>query len=112
MFATPNLDLPFGRSRSRLYRQFFTPEEIRRLDAAPPESALSDIYLLRHLLRRLLASASKLKLTFKQRLAMLAALCQAALTLASLVRIHYKQQPEPLGPPELLALAVSDETEL
>ena len=90
--------LAISGTRSRLYRQYFTPDEIRRLDAAPPDTALSDIYVIRAFLARVLAAAARIKLTLKQRLAMLAAFCQAALTLASLVRIEFKLQPEPVDP--------------
>jgi hypothetical protein len=93
-------------TKSRLYRQFFTREEIRRLDATPPDSAASDIYLLRTLLRRALAASSTIKLSLNQHLAMLAAFSQAAVSLASLVRIHFKQQPEP---PDLPLLWAADD---
>ena len=103
---------PLFPAKSRLYRQYFTPAEIRRLDATPPDRAASDIYLLRLLLRRVLAASSKVKLTLKHRLSMLSAVCHAALTLASLVRIEFKLQPEPPTLLDLLGMAVADESEL
>jgi hypothetical protein len=151
------LPIPLFPARSPLYRQYFTPEEIRRLDACPPDGVASDIYLLRTLLRRVLAAASgqrafgrtshsrassqilrafrgpilrppgpgtggrrhsfrkeaQGKLTFKQRLSMLTAFCQAALTLAALARIHWQSSDHgPESDPLLAALAVNDLSEL
>lgn len=108
------LDLPFPifPTRSRLYRQFFTPNEIRRLDAIPCDSLVSEIHALRLLLRRVLAASSKMRLTLKHRLEMLSAFCQAALSLAAFVRFEFKQQPEP---PDLLDLfypGALDESEI
>jgi hypothetical protein len=84
-----------SQGQSRLYRRFFTAEEIRRLDATPADSLASEIHALRLLLARVLAATERIKLTLKQRLSMLTAFCRVALTLASLVRFEFKQQPAP-----------------
>jgi hypothetical protein len=91
---------------SRLYRQFFTREECSMLDRFPLESAVSELSLLRILLVRVLAAAKKTRLTLKHRFSMLAAFCQAALTMASLARFEFKHQ-EP--GPDLLDLLFPDD---
>ena len=88
--------------KCRLYRRFFTAEEIRRLDATPADSLVSEIHAMRLLLARVLASAERIKLTLKQRLNMLLAFCHAALTLATLVRFEFKNQPDPPTPLDML----------
>jgi hypothetical protein len=74
----------------QIYRQFFTPAECKMLDAAPQDSALSEISLIRILLMRALAAAHRLRtLSIKQHIDMLIAFSGAGLILASLVRYHH-----------------------
>lgn len=93
-----------------LYREFFTREEQCLLDSTPVESALSEIYLYRHLLRRLLAALRhKPRLSLKSQLQVLAAIGNAGLILAALVRFHW-HTTERRGAldPELLAFAARE----
>jgi hypothetical protein len=99
-----------GSAHPLLYRQFFTPEECKTLDRCPPDSAVSEIYLLRALIARVLASARKVRLTLKHRFSMLTAFCQAALTMASLARFEHKARPA--ADPILAALAGMDPDDL
>ena len=70
-----------------LYRQYFTPAEIARLDATPRDDLTSEINLLRVLFARVLAASQKAKeLTLKQRAAIVTAFSRASLALARLVR--------------------------
>jgi hypothetical protein len=104
--------LPFLFSLSspppRLYRQHFTREECDRLDSISPDSALSEISLLRILISRLLSAARRVKMTIERHAAMLSAFCQTAGTLASLARFEFKQQG---SPPSLLDLLYPPGTE-
>jgi hypothetical protein len=75
----------------RLYRQFFTAAECRMLDSSPPESALSDIALLRILLARVLSAAkARARLSLEDHFSMLTAFCRTARTMASLARLNAK----------------------
>jgi hypothetical protein len=85
-----------------LYRQFFTPEECDRLDRTPPDSALSEISVLRVLISRLLAAARRVEMTIKRHFSMLSAFCQATSTMASLASFELQQQGPPLSPLDLL----------
>jgi hypothetical protein len=92
MLSSRSLDI--AAAPSPLYRQFFTAAECRALDSSPPESALSEISLIRIMLLRPLAAAHHLrKITLDQRLAMLRAFSHAGLVLASLVRLHQRLFP-------------------
>jgi hypothetical protein len=91
----------------RLYRQFFTAQECAWLDGIDPESPVHEINLMRLLMTRLLAAASKGKQTLERLATMLAAFCQAGCTMASLARIHHKQHGPPPDP-FLEALAEMD----
>ncbi|HET6846123.1 MAG TPA: hypothetical protein VFH29_04775 [Anaerolineales bacterium] len=108
---TEEIDLlfPIPPKPSRLYRQYFTAEEIRLLDATPADTLATEIHALRLLIRRVLAASARMKLSLKHHLKMLAAFCQAALTLASLVRFEFKQQPEPPNPLDVWAAALENE---
>jgi hypothetical protein len=101
--AAPRAFDPFLSTASPLlYRQFFTSEECDRLDRTPPDSALSEISLLRILISRLLETARRVKMTIKRHSSMLSAFCQATSTMASLARFEFKQQGPPLSPLDLL----------
>jgi hypothetical protein len=91
----------------QLYRQFFTAQECARLDGIDPDSPLHEISMLRILMTRLLAAASRGKQTLERLSAMLAAFCRAGCTIASLARIYYRQQGPPPDP-LLAALAEID----
>jgi hypothetical protein len=82
----------------RLYRQFFSAEECARLDAIDPESPLHELNLLRVLMTRLLAVASRGRQPLERLADMLAAFCRAGCTMASLARIWHKQQGPPPDP--------------
>ena len=116
-------------AQSNLYRQFFTPEECNALDRCDPDSAVSEIALLRILITRVLASARaseaqpsiahpwakrpkdrRINLTLRHRFSMLTAFCQAAVTMASLARFEFKRNPPP--DPILAALAEMDPDDL
>jgi hypothetical protein len=84
--------------RGRLYRQFFTPEECARLDGMDPESPLHELNLLRILITRLLAAASRGKPTLERLASMLASFSQSGCTMASLARIYHKQHGPPPDP--------------
>ena len=102
-----DLELELPRQTSDLYRQFFAPAECRRLDETPPESALSELALLRVLIARLLGVGKRGRITLARRFSMLVAFSQSAVTMASLARIERQ-----VNPPEdavLLALAEMDE---
>lgn len=96
---------------SPIYRQFFTADEIRDLDATPLDSAVSEIAILRVLITRVLASiANKRKPTIQSRLGMLIAFCQAAASIASLARLEFKRRDLSLS--ELEQFGALDESEL
>ena len=78
-----------------LYRQYFTPEEIAMLDATPLDDLTSEINLLRILLSRLLAAATRRlrQLTLKQHAAILATFSATGIALASLVRLQNQLHP-------------------
>jgi hypothetical protein len=102
--------IPLSPAPPRIYRQYFTAEERKMLDASPLDSAISEISLLRILLLRLLAAAGERAsgeprkslrqgalgarrtrpLSIGRRLSMLSAFSGAALIMASLVRFHDK----------------------
>jgi len=92
----------FSTAPALLYRQFFTSEECRRLDRTPPDSAVSEISLLRVLISRLLAAAKRVKMTIKRHFSMLSAFCQATSTMASLARFEFHRQGPPISPLDLL----------
>jgi hypothetical protein len=96
------IDPFFSAAPALLYRQFFTAEECDLLDRTPPDSALSEISLLRVLISRLLADARRVKMTLKRHFSMLSAFCQATSTMASLARIEFQHQGPPLSPLDLL----------
>jgi hypothetical protein len=96
------LDPFFSTAPPLLYRQFFTPEECDRLDRTPPDSAISEISLLRILISRLLDTARRVKMTIKRHACMLSAFCQATSTMAALARFEFKHQGPPLSPLDLI----------
>jgi hypothetical protein len=82
------------------------------LDSCSPDSALSEISLLRVLLMRLLAaSRRRASFSLKRHLSMLAAFGQAGLILASLVRYESRSDLA-RGDPVLEALAELDPEDL
>ncbi len=82
-----------------LYRQYFTAEEIAMLDATPHDDLTSEINLLRVLLSRALAAATKhvRDLTLKQHAAILSTFSAAGIVIASLVRLQDKLHPATSG---------------
>jgi hypothetical protein len=128
MFADEDfLSLP---PPSPLYRQFFAPAEIHELEETSLESGAGEIALLRILITRVLAASGerafarhsartrvrkvspgqKPGLTLASRLAILAAFCQTAATIASLAREEFKRR-DPL-PPALAYFAAADDEPL
>ena len=96
---------------SPLYRQFFTADEIRLLDATPLDSPVSEIAILRVLITRVLASiAHKRKPSLESLLGILIAFCQTVATIASLARIEFKRRG--LLPSEFDLDGALDESEL
>ncbi len=72
-----------------MYREHFTPSEIRLLDATPLNDISSEIHLLRLLLSRLLEAASHAKnLALKDHAAILDAISRASWAMGCLVRLH------------------------
>lgn len=110
---------PIGSSESRplLYRRFFTAAECQALDAFAPETALSEINLIRILLSRCIAASRGLPKRgaagLVKRLLLLTAFSHAALIIASLSRFQEKyfgwgSQEDPV----LAALAEMDPNDL
>ena len=78
-----------------LYRPYFTPQEIRMLDATQPTDLSSEINLLRVLIARVLAARQRLhELALAQHAALLATFSAAGLVLAALVRQQCKLHPD------------------
>ncbi len=76
-------------STPSLYREFFTAEERRMLDATPRDDLTSEINLLRVLVARVLeASQHARDVALKQHAAMLAAFSAAGKTIAGLVLLQ------------------------
>ncbi len=72
-----------------LYREYFTPEERRMLDATPRDDLTSEINLMRVLVARVLAASQQARdLALKQHAAMLAAFSSAGMVIARLVRLQ------------------------
>ncbi len=72
-----------------LYRQYFTPAEIARLDQTDRNDLTSEINLLRVLLARVLEAAQKAKeLSLKQHTHIVSAFSHAGISLARLVRVQ------------------------
>jgi hypothetical protein len=93
-----------------IYRQFFTADEIRDLDAAALTGAVSEIAMLRVLIARVMAAVRrKTGLSLESRLAMLVAFCHAAATVASLARLESRRREPPPSPLELMMAAIADQ---
>ncbi len=76
-------------STPSLYREYFTPEERKMLDATPRGDLTSEINLLRVLVARVLAASQQARdLALKQHAAMLAAFSAAGKTIARLVLLQ------------------------
>ncbi len=76
-------------STPSLYREYFTPEERRMLDATPRDDLTSEINLLRVLTARLLAASQQAhEITLQTHARMLAAFSAAAKTIARLVLLQ------------------------
>ncbi len=72
-----------------LYRQYFTPAEIARLDQTERQDLTSEINLLRVLLARVLEACQHAKdLSLKQHTAIVSVFSHAGLSLARLVRVQ------------------------
>ncbi len=72
-----------------LYRQYFTPQEIARLDQTERQDLTSEIHLLRVLLARVLEACQHAKdLTLRQHTALVSVFSHAGLSVARLVRVQ------------------------
>ena len=95
---------------SPIYRQYFTPDEIRALDDSTLGSAVSEIAILRILITRVLAAVrAQASLSLESRLAILIAFCHAAATLASLARLEVKRRGPPPSALDLFFSGPEDE---
>lgn len=109
----------------QIYRELFTNTEISMLDASPPDSPLSELSLLRILLRRtFLAQPSNHSgrrpvgdrsnrkqddaLSLKRQLDMLSAFGTAGAIMASLVRYHHHVTADIYADPWLAEFAIKD----
>ncbi len=76
-------------STPSLYREYFTPEERKMLDATPRDDLTSEINLLRVMVARVLAASKQARdLALKQHAKMLAAFSAAGKTIARLVLLQ------------------------
>ncbi len=76
-------------STPSLYREYFTAEERRMLDATPRDDLTSEINLMRVMVARVLAASKQARdLALKQHAAMLAAFSAAGKTIARLVLLQ------------------------
>ncbi len=95
-----------------LYRDFYSPRELSRLAAAPgPDTALSEINLLRIMLRRIMASVARKarQLSLEKHLSMLAAIGYSGEMIASLVRFdHHYLSSNIFVDPLLASIAAHD----
>ena len=120
----------------RIYRELFTPSEIQMLDACPAESPLSELSLLRILLRRVIETKEARQLntgpeatstggsgpvgdrrdrkqadslSLKRQLDMLSAFGTAGAIMASLVRYHHRHvTADDYADPWLSEFAIKD----
>jgi hypothetical protein len=101
IFAMPtNLARTSGRREteppaSLIYRRFFTPSELRRLDSGRLLTLSHEICLIRILLSRLLAAAStELRKSIAAELELLRVVASSGRALALLIRLELKIAPD------------------